>query len=187
MSPIGVDRRSEYERALSFEDFLGSVDVNRDLWNALARRASVSDDVAARAARIRDRFHLMVLLEDWCGDAVNTVPVLARLAERVPSLELRVLRRDENLTLTDEHLTSGKRAIPIVIVLDEHLREVAYWGPRPRELQQWHLTEGRTQAGAERFRTMRRWYALDRGHSAIDEILRILCETSSAPESCVAA
>lgn len=187
MSPIGVDRRAEYERAITFEDFLSSVDANRDLWNALALRATVSDAAVERAAQIPGQFHFLVLLEDWCGDTVNTVPVLARLAERVPSITLRVLKRDENLTLTDEHLTSGKRAIPIVIVLDEHMREVACWGPRPRELQQWHLTEGVMQANGERHRAMRRWYAVDRGRSTIDEILKILCKASSAPDLCLAA
>jgi len=187
MSPIGADRRAEYERAMRFEAFLAVVDTNRELWHALTARASVSDDVAQRASRIRGRWHLLVVLEDWCGDAVNTVPALARLVERVPSIELRILRRDENLTLTDEHLTQGKRAIPVIIVLDEDMQEVACWGPRPRELQHWHRTHGMALAKEDRYRAMRRWYAVDRGRSALDEILAVLCAASREPELCSAA
>jgi hypothetical protein len=53
-----------------------------------------------------------VLSEDWCGDAVNSVPYLARLAELAPNLDLRVLARDENPDLMDAHLTRGSRSIP---------------------------------------------------------------------------
>jgi hypothetical protein len=185
--PIGTDRRHEYERGITFDAFLATVDANRELWHALTSRASVVEEVVARAGRIRGRWHLLVILEDWCGDAVNIVPVLARLVEQVPSIELRILRRDENLSLTDEHLTTGKRAIPIVIVLDEDLHEVECWGPRPRELKHWHRKEGMSMDKADRYRSMRRWYAQDRGRSTLDEILAVLCAASSEPELCSAA
>ena len=186
-SPLGADRRLDYENGISFDAFLASVNANRDLWHALTARASLSEELVAHAGRIRGQWHLLVILEDWCGDAVNIVPVLARLVDRVPSITLRVLRRDEHLALTDEHLTSGKRAIPIVVVLDEDMREVACWGPRPRVLQQWHRKEGMSMDKTERYRLMRGWYARDRGRSALAEITAVLCRASSEPELCSAA
>jgi len=52
-----------------------------------------------------------VLVEDWCGDAVNTLPVIGRLAEHASNIELRVVGRDANLDLMDAHLTNGSRSI----------------------------------------------------------------------------
>lgn len=116
----------------------------------------------------------LVIAEDWCGDAVNTLPVLAALADRAENLDLRVLSRDANAGLMDAHLTNGTRSTPIVIVLDRDFVERGWWGPRPAELQRWFATVGRTMPKEERYRHIRGWYARDRGASALDEVISIL-------------
>ena len=178
MLKLGHDRTTEYTAGQTFGQFLGSVTENADLWRALARRASVPDDLDALVRRVPGNWNILVLLEDWCGDAVNIVPVLARLVERSASLSMRVLRRDQNLGLMDQHLTNGKRAIPVVMILDDHLREVAWWGPRPRELQQWATTLGLSLGKPDRYREMRRWYATDRGRTTLSEVIQELCHAS---------
>lgn len=174
----GQDRRDVYASGLTFREFLATVTTNESLWAALAQRAVISDELAVLAGTIPGSWHLLVLLEDWCGDAVNTVPVLNRLAERVPSLSLRVLLRDQHPDLMHEHLTGGKRAIPVVVVLDSEFREVGWWGPRPRELQRWTTSSGSELAKVDRYREMRRWYAVDRGRKAVEEILEIVCRAA---------
>jgi hypothetical protein len=127
-----------------------------------------------RAAAIPGQWHLLVLNEDWCGDAVNTVPILARLADEAPNLHLRTLGRDANPDLMNAHLTNGSRSIPVVIVLDGGYAERGWWGPRPSALQRWVMTEGRTLTVAEKYREVRRWYARDRGATTVDEVLRLI-------------
>ena len=78
---------------------LANVTKNADLWAAVWRRAVVEEDYLQRVDAVPGDWHLLVLSEDWCGDAVNTVPVVAKLAALSPTLELRVLARDENLDL----------------------------------------------------------------------------------------
>jgi hypothetical protein len=101
------------------------------LWRNAARLTRVPDDAVARAAAVPGTWHLLALSEDWCGDAVNTLPHVARLADQAPNLDLRVLARDENLDLMDAHLTGIARAIPVVIVYDAEFVERGWWGPRP--------------------------------------------------------
>ena len=68
---------------------------------------------------------LLAIVEDWCGDASNTVPVLAKLGDEASCLEMRVIERDENPEVMDRYLTNGARSIPIVIVLnEEHLQRL---------------------------------------------------------------
>jgi hypothetical protein len=128
-------------------------------------------DAADRLAAIPGRWHLLVMVEDWCGDAVNTLPLLARLAELAPNVELRVIGRDENADLMDAHLTNGARSIPVVMVLDEDYEERAWWGPRPSALQQWVVDEGMALEKGERYRHVRTWYARDRGRTTVDEVI----------------
>ena len=76
--------------------------------------------------------HLLVLAADWCGDAANTVPVLARLADLVPAIELRILERDRYPSVMNRYLTNGTRSIPMAIALDANLSSSDTGGPAPR-------------------------------------------------------
>lgn len=171
----GKDRTADWDAAYAFADFLPTARKNVGLWEGLYRRALLPLDLVARAAAVPGRRHLLVLSADWCGDAANIVPVLARFAEAVPGLDLRVLDRDEHLGLMDEHLTGGTaRAIPAVIVLDERGVERAWWGPRPGPLQAWVKTEGQALEKGERYRHVRQWYARDRGRTMLEEVVALL-------------
>ena len=121
-----------------------------------------------------------MLSEDWCGDAVTTIPLLARLVEQVPSLDLRILARDLNLDVMAEHLTNGTRSIPVVMVLDEDFVERGRWGPRPTALQAWVLSEGRELPKDDRYRSTRQWYARDRGETTLEEVVSLLERASRA-------
>ncbi|HYE95735.1 MAG TPA: thioredoxin family protein [Rubricoccaceae bacterium] len=181
-APAAVSRAEKWEGGLSFEDFLPTAQKNVDLWPALYRRATVPPEVLARAAALPGRWHLLTLSADWCGDAVNTVPVLARLVEATPNLALRVLDRDEHLDLMDEHLTGGTaRAIPAVLVLDEGFIERGWWGPRPSVLQTWFKTVGQAMDKPERYRRIRQWYARDQGRSTLEEVVALLERAAGLP------
>jgi hypothetical protein len=166
--------RERYELGLTFADFVASAHANVELWRAVYGRAQVNDAAISRMDAVHGHWHLLVLAEDWCGDAVNTLPVMARLAERAAHLDLRVLARDANLDIMDAHLTNHARSIPVVIVLDDHFQERGWWGPRPRALQNWVVTEGRLLEKEPRYREVRRWYARDHGSSTVDEIIAII-------------
>ena len=166
--------RERYLGAPEFGEMLASAAKNADLWAAVWRRAVVPDEFVRRVAALGGAWHLLVLSEDWCGDAVNSVPVVARLAELAPNVDLRVLARDENLDLMDAHLTGTSRSIPVVIVLDEEFNERGWWGPRPAELQKWVLGPGQALEKDARYREIRSWYARDRGLSTLRELVEVM-------------
>jgi Thioredoxin len=153
---------------------LANVTKNADLWAAVWRRAVVGEEYLQRVAAVPGHWHLLVLSEDWCGDAVNTVPVVAKLAALSPNLELRVLARDENLDLMDAHLTGTSRSIPIVILLDADYRERDWWGPRPTALQDSVSGEWQVLEKSSRYREARMWYARDRGRTTLEEVVSML-------------
>lgn len=165
-----LDFRTLWEQALPFDAYVAAGSQHRGLWEGLYRIARLPE-WALSAVPAGTRRRLLVLAEDWCGDASNTVPVLARLADAVPELELRVLRRDEHPEVMDRYLTNGSRSIPVVIALNEEFGEVGHWGPRPTELQSWVLTNRQTIPKSELYPQVRRWYARDRGESTLREVL----------------
>lgn len=166
--------RDRYRAALGFEAMLGSVGKNVELWAAMWRHARVDEDHVRRVTSLSGTWHLLVLSEDWCGDAVNTVPVVAMLAARCPNLDLRVLGRDANPDLMDAHLTGLSRSIPVIIVLDDAYVERGWWGPRPTVLQRWVSGQGQLLEKTSRYREARTWYARDRGRTTLEEVVSML-------------
>ena len=166
--------RARYLAAQDFEAMLASAQRNVELWTALWRYARVDDDYVRRVSSLSGDWHLLVLSEDWCGDAVNTVPVVARLAERCGNVDLRVLARDTNPDIMDAHLTGRSRSIPVIIALDETFRERGWWGPRPTALQRWVSGQGQLLEKTTRYREARTWYARDRGRTTLEEVVSML-------------
>ncbi len=168
---------SLYRRFVAGVDFnamLATVQKNADLWAAVARRAVVPQEYVDRVNALGGRWHLLVLSADWCGDAVNSVPAIARLAKLSSTMDLRVLDRDANLDLMDAHLTGTSRSIPAVIALDEDYVERGWWGPRPAALQRWALGEGQALEKAERYKHIRTWYARDHALTTLEEVVAML-------------
>lgn len=167
-----TDFRALWDQALPYDAFLAASDLkHRGLWEGLHRLARVPDWALAAVPADAGR-RLLVLAEDWCGDASNTVPVLARLADLAPGLELRIIKRDEHPDVMSRYLTNGSRSIPIVIALDRDFGELGHWGPRPAELQHWVLDQRARGTPKEQiYPAVRRWYARDHGETMLKEVL----------------
>lgn len=170
---------ARYKVAQTLPEFIETATEHGALWHAIATRtraATIPDDILARAALVPTPRNLLVLLEDWCGDAINTVPVIDAFVARVAQFSLRVLSRDANDDLMQAHLSPrGGRAIPVVIVYDAHFSEVGWWGSRPAPLQRWRESdEARALTKPERYAYMRRWYVQDRGVTTLNELLDVL-------------
>jgi len=167
----GLDFAALWDGALSYERFVDEATKQQALWRDVYRLARIPD-WALNALRPLAGHRILVIAEDWCGDAFNTVPILARLCDLSGHVDLRMLRRDEHPEVMDHYLTDGTRSIPIVLLLDQDFDEVRQWGPRPAVLQEWYLAN-REMPKDERYPIMRRWYARDRGESMLKEVLGI--------------
>jgi len=165
------DFKALWDKALPFEPFVASCKAEHcGLWRGIYGLARIPDWALAAVPPGASR-KLLVIAEDWCGDASNTVPIIAKLVDQAPGLELRVLPRDENPELMDQYLTNGSRSIPIVIALDDSFHELGHWGPRPAELQAWVMANRGTTPKAELYPQVRKWYARDRGETTLREVL----------------
>ena len=165
-----LDFKTLWTNAFTFGDYLAASSEHKGLWEGVYRLARIPAWALISLPTGSER-KLLIIAEDWCGDASNTVPVLARWVEQVPGLELRIIRRDEHPDVMDRYLTNGSRSIPMVIALDGSLREVGHWGPRPSELQAWVMTNRAIIPKAELYPQVRRWYAKDKGETTIREVL----------------
>jgi hypothetical protein len=165
-----IDFQSLWQEALPWSAFFNQSMDQWNLWDGVYRHVKIPAWAITAAAR-PGGLHLLVLTEDWCGDAANTVPVLVKLAEQVPGVGFRILPRDQYPEVMNRYLTNGSRSIPIVIGLDQDFRELGHWGPRPAEIQAWVMANKATMPKDQRYLEVRRWYARDKGESTLREVL----------------
>jgi hypothetical protein len=168
-----------YHSAPTFAEYITATVKNHDWWLATYRLAKLADTDVAQARALTARWHLLALSEDWCGDAVNILPFLARLADAAPNrLELRVLGRDANPDIMNTHMTGKSRSIPVVIALASNFVEHGWWGPRPLALQQQVAGEWWELPKDDRRLRIRIWYARDHGRETLREMLELLRSVS---------
>lgn len=119
----------------------------------------------------------LVLSESWCGDAAHMIPVLNKIAELNPNIELRIVFRDEHIELMDQYLTNGGRSIPKLIMIDDTSGDVVNtYGPRPTtatEMVNAYKAE-HGQLTAEFKEDLQRWYNKDKGQTTISDLENLL-------------
>ncbi len=124
-------------RALSFDQYLAKADMNVPTMKEnfedtvltpgdQAFFASLSQKLPAGAVTA------LVLSESWCGDCVENLPALAKLASLHPFLRLWIFPRDTNLDIMDRYLTDGKRTIPVFVFFDQEGKEIGRFIERPQ-------------------------------------------------------
>lgn len=170
MNTATLDFRQIWDNALTYDDFVASGEQHKGLWVGVYRLARIPEWARATVPAGAER-KLLVIAEDWCGDASNTVPVVAKLVEQAPGLDLRVVLRDQNPEVMNQYLTNGARSIPIVIALDSEFHEVGHWGPRPAVLQAWVMEQRGKVPKSELYPQVRKWYARDHGETTLREVL----------------
>src|SRR5579871_3020739 len=127
-----VVTRERFAQGLTYDAFKAQMTRNQDRFAANERRVELDDADLAAFRQVRAPLHVLVLAEDWCGDVIDNLPVLGRLAAESGTLDLRIFLRDQNLDLMDQYLNQGQfRSIPVFVFLDERFDELGRFIERP--------------------------------------------------------
>ena len=135
----------------------------------------ITDELANIVKAINDKQTWICITEGWCGDAEQSLPLFARLAELNSNITLKMVLRDENLELIDRYLTNGGRAIPVVIALQGG-KELWKWGPRPASLQVIvdEFKQNPTVTFEELKTQLHTWYAKNKTVDQQNELLKLI-------------
>lgn len=124
--------RERFEQGLTYDQFKAQMTRNQERFEANERAFEPQPDDRAAFAHLPQPLNVLVLAEDWCGDVIDNLPILGRLAETSGKLTLRVFLRDQNPDLMDQYLNKGEfRSIPVFAFLDEQFNELGRFIERP--------------------------------------------------------
>ena len=118
-----------FAEGLTFAQYLAQMRTNKERFEK--RMADAPITPADREALRGRKLKVLVITEDWCGDALVGFPALARLVEDAPDVEMRVFLRDANPDVMDQYLKKGLyRTIPVIVFFDERMNELARYMER---------------------------------------------------------
>ena len=155
------------------DDLVYYTKLNAQRARRIGKTVQLNEDLIKQVRDLSKQTWLLIS-ETWCGDAANSVPVIAAIADENPSIELRLVFRDEHPELIDQFLTKGGRSIPKLIALDENLDVLFDWGPRPEELQKiyWEWREKEDREPYKEFQvTIQKWYNEDKSRGVQQELM----------------
>lgn len=114
----------------------------------------------------------MLLTALWCGDSAANLPVIAKIAQLNPMIQLSIIERDENLEIMDQYLTNGARSIPKLVAFNAAGEELFTWGSRPASAKALVLEQKSQGIPMEIWEEkLHLWYARNRGQELETELL----------------
>jgi thiol-disulfide isomerase/thioredoxin len=125
----------------------------------------------------------ILITESWCGDASQSVPIIAKMADSAgDKVNLRLIFRDQHPEIMKYYLTDGGNSIPKLIAVDDKQLELFHWGPRPAELQKKvmdykYMPEPKKPYN-EFQEEVHKWYADDKTVSVQSELMTLLSSSN---------
>ena len=153
--------RERFAQGMTYDAYKTQMTRNQDKFDENERTVELpAPDL--EAIRRAPRTNVLVLTEDWCGDALANVPILGRLAKETGRFDVRVFLRDQNDDLMAQYMNREYKSIPVFAFFDDSFREIGRWIERPAR-----VTEQRKKRRAEVFASDPRFGSPD---GAVDQL-----------------
>ncbi|HEU4439627.1 MAG TPA: thioredoxin family protein [Methylomirabilota bacterium] len=128
-----------FAQGMTLSEYLDQMRINKERFVRFMSEAAIADEDREALRRLGPGLRVLVITEDWCGDALYSFPALARLVEGEPGVEMRVFLRDRNPDVMDRYLKRGTfRTIPVFVFYDERMNELARFTERQDVVSELH-------------------------------------------------
>ena len=130
---------ARFAQGMTLAEYLDQMRVNKERFVRFMREAAIGDEDREALRRLGPGLRILIVTEDWCGDALYSFPALARLVEGEPGVEVRVFLRDKSPDVMDQYLKRGLyRTIPVFVFFDERMIELARFMERQNVVSELH-------------------------------------------------
>lgn len=158
--------KERFAQGMTYDAYKAQMTRNREKLEE-NERTTVLPPADLDAIRNAPRTSVLVLTEDWCGDAIANLPVLGRLAQETGRFDVRVFLRDQNEDLMAQYMNGEFKSIPVFAFFDDGFREIGRWIERPAA-----VTEQRKKRRAEIFASDPRFGSPDGAVDRLPEDVR---------------
>jgi Thioredoxin len=126
-----------FHEGLTYDEWKAQMTRNQERFLANESQFDPSADDLAFFKNLPQPLNVLVVAEDWCGDVIDNLPILGRLAAESDKLNLRVFLRDQNPDIMDQYLNKGEfQSIPVIAFLDGQFHELGHFIERPQSVSE---------------------------------------------------
>ena len=124
-----------FSEGFSYSAYIDQIKVNKARFEEFYNNFKVAPEDAQALKELAGRPNgpakMLVLGEDWCGDVIRGLPVLAHVAG-VAGLEMSIFPRDQHQDIMNEFLKNGQwMSIPTAVFYTKDHRYICHWIERP--------------------------------------------------------
>jgi thiol-disulfide isomerase/thioredoxin len=124
-----------YSQGFDYPNYMDQIKVNKARFEGFYDGFKVSAEDTAFFKELTQRPNgpakMMVLGEDWCGDVIRGLPVLARVAEAA-EIPISIFPRDSHPDIMNEYLNKGEfLSIPVAVFYTADHKYICHWIERP--------------------------------------------------------
>ncbi len=128
------DLSRAFAQGMTFEDYLPTMQTLQRHIRRQYETLPITDDAIAEFTAVtaaNNVICMLILTEDFCPDSAMNIPIAARLADAIPALELRIVRRANFWDIANQFLAAdGNSHIPTVIFLTDDDTVAGVWHER---------------------------------------------------------
>ena len=103
---------------------------HRARWKGVYDKAMLTAEQRELVGGFVRQMHVLVIAGAWCGDCVNQCPIMQRVAEETPKVQVRFVDRDVQAAAQDAVVMNLGRRVPVVVFLSEDDQECGRYGDR---------------------------------------------------------
>ena len=124
-----------FSQGLTYSAYIDQIKVNKARFDEFHNNFQIKPEDAQALRELASRPNgpakMLVLGEDWCGDVIRGMPVLAHVAEAA-GLEMSIFPRDEHHDIMNEFLKNGEwMSIPVAVFYTRDHQYICHWIERP--------------------------------------------------------
>ena len=138
--------KTKFDAALDWEGYLATDDEKAANWRTIYEQVSLTDEQRRLVGGFTRQVNAVCVSGIWCGDCVQQGPLIQRIAEASPNIDLRWVDRDEHMDLAEQIMINAGLRVPVVVFMAEDYEPVSIFGDRT--LTRYRAMAARQLAGA---------------------------------------
>ena len=148
-----MDIATLFHTGFDFESYLHKLGDDGLKFASRYERMVLQEELVTALAGLRNPLKILALSEPWCPDCVLHIPLLAKIADSSPHVQLMIFPRDQDKHLAEYLALNGKHVIPAALFMHGDFQEIGRWYERPSVVQKLFQT-----AGEEELKEIKRKY-----------------------------
>ena len=123
--------KEKFDAGLPYDEYATTGEPHQtEAWAGIYKQASLTPKQKTLIESFNREMHIIVSSGVWCGDCVQQIPLLARIAEANPKIKLRIVDRDQHTDLAEQITVNAGMRVPVALFLSEDFELVSIFGDR---------------------------------------------------------